>query len=135
MMATRRVFVVDDDQSVRNGLARLLRAAGHDVDTFSSTRDFLDTLAPEVHGCVVLDARLPGPRGEALWAELKMRGRQLSVIVVTADDSPETRRKAQEMGAAAFFRKPVDGTALLDAIAWAELHGRESRDGLEQEEK
>ena len=54
-----------------------------------------------------------------MQAELKARGLDLPIIVVTADDDPETRRKARRMKAAGFFRKPVDGTALLDAIEWA----------------
>lgn len=115
------VFVVDDDASARNGLARLLRTAGHDVSAFASAGEFLDALSPEMSGCVVVDARMPELSGEELQAELKTRGTRLPIIVVTADDNPATKRNAQEMGAAGFFRKPVDGTALLDAIEWA-LH-------------
>jgi FixJ family two-component response regulator len=81
--------------------------------------EFLEFLDPGTSGCLVLDARMPGLSGEELQEELKARGIDLPIIVVTADDDPETRRKAQKMGAASFFRKPVDGTALLDAIAWA----------------
>ena len=114
-----RVFVVDDDPSARNGIARLLRTAGYNVLTFASANDFLDVLSSEESGCVVLDARMPGLSGEELQAELLVRGTNLSIIVVTGDDDPETRRKAEEMKAAGFFRKPVDGTALLDAIDWA----------------
>ena len=62
---------------------------------------------------------MPGLSGEELQAELKALGVHLPIIVVTADDDLETRNRAQKMGAAGFFRKPVDGTALLDAIAWA----------------
>jgi len=58
-------------------------------------------------------------RAKELQVELKVRGVHLPIVVVTADDDPETRRKAQEMKAAGFFRKPVDGAALLNAIEWA----------------
>ncbi len=119
MINANRTFVVDDDSSARNGLARLLRTAGHDVRDFASSDKFLDALDSEVSGCVVLDARMPGLSSEELQAELKARGAHLSIIVVTGDDDPETRRKAEEMKAAGFFRKPVDGMALLDAIDWA----------------
>ena len=120
MANPRRVFIVDDDPSARKGLGRLLRTAGHDVSEFATADEFLDGLDPDVTGCVlVLDARMPGPSGEELQAELKARGLDLPIIVVTADDDPETRRKARRMKAAGFFRKPVDGTALLDAIEWA----------------
>jgi two-component system response regulator FixJ len=70
-------------------------------------------------GCLVLDARMPGLSGEELQQELKVRGVDLPIIVVTADDDPETCQQALRMRAVAFFRKPVDGTALLDAIRWA----------------
>jgi len=113
------VFVVDDDPSARNGLARLLRTAGYNVRVFTSANEFLDSLEPELRGCILLDSRMPGLSSEELQAELKVRGTGLSIIVITADDDPETRRKAQNMKAAGFFRKPVDGTALLDAIDWA----------------
>jgi FixJ family two-component response regulator len=112
------VFVVDDDPSARKGLARLLRTASYDVRDFASINEFLDALGLEVSGCMVLDARMPGLSGEELQAVLKARGIHLPIIVVTADDDPVTRQKAQKMKAAGFFRKPVDGTALLDAIDW-----------------
>ena len=115
----RRVFVVDDDESARRGLARLLRAAGHDVREFASGNEFLDALQPEVSGCVLLDLRMPGLSGEELQAELESLRVDLPIIVVTADDDPAARRKARTMKATAFFRKPVDGTALLDSITWA----------------
>ena len=119
MMKARLVFVVDDDSSARSGITRLLRTAGHDVRAFDSAEEFLDALDPETFGCLVLDARMPGMSGEELHAEFKARGVQLPIIVVSADDDPETRRAAHRMNAAAFFRKPVDGSALLDAIEWA----------------
>lgn len=116
------IFVVDDDASARNGLARLLRTAGYDVRDFASAEDFLDGLdglRSEVSGCLVLDARMPGITSEEILKELSARNIHLSIIVVTGDDDPETRLKAQKMNAAGFFRKPVDGPALLDAINWA----------------
>ena len=113
------VYLVDDDRSARSGLARLLRTAGHDVRPFESGSAFLDALAPDATGCIVLDARMPGLSGEALIAELTARGVDLPLIFVTADDDPATKQRAIEMKAAGFFRKPVDGVALLDAIDWA----------------
>ena len=115
----RTIFVVDDDLSARRALTRLLRTAGHDVHDFSSAQDFLAALGTDVSGVVVLDVRMPGLSGEELVEELNERGIHLPIIIVTADDDAETRSKAQTMKATAFFRKPVDGTALLDAIEWA----------------
>jgi len=96
-----------------------LRTSGHNVRAFASAEEFLDAYDPETFGCLVLDVRMPGMSGEELQIELKARGVRLPIIVVSADDDPETRRAAHRMKAAAFFRKPVDGSALLDAIDWA----------------
>lgn len=114
-----RVFLVDDDPSARRGIARLLRAAGHDVLESSSATELLDSLDSEASGCLVLDARTPGLSGAELQARLEALQLDLPVIVISADDEPEIRREAYAIGAVGFFRKPVDGTALLDAIAWA----------------
>ena len=119
MIAMGLVIVVDDDPSARRGLARMLRTAGHDVREFSSAREFLDALDPERSGCVVLDVRMPGMSGAELQSELQARGVHLPIIVVTADHDPETRLIAEKLKAVAFFQKPVDGKALLDAIDWA----------------
>jgi FixJ family two-component response regulator len=119
MSGTGLVFVVDDDSSARRGLTRLLSAAGYDVHGYASADEFIGDLDPGASGCLILDARMPGLSSEALCTELEARGACLPIIFVTADDDPATRLRAQKMGAAAFFRKPVDGTALLDAVAWA----------------
>ena len=124
MNAANQVFVVDDDRSARRGIARLLRAAGYNVHDFASAYDFLDAFNPGTSGCLVLDARMPGLTGEELQAELELLKVDLPIIVVTADDDPATRLRAQKMNAAGFFRKPVDGHALLDAIDWALRPGR-----------
>lgn len=112
------IFVVDDDASARKGLARLLRAAGYDVRDYASAEDFLKGLGSEMSGCLLLDARMPGITSEEIVKKLSACNIHLSIIVVTGDDDPETRIKAQKINAAGFFRKPVDGPALLDAIKW-----------------
>ncbi len=127
MSMTNCVFIVDDDPSARKGLARLLRTAGHDVRDFASVNEFLNTLGLEVSGCVILDGRVPGLSGEELLTGLKANGIHLPIIVVTADDDPETRSRARKMKAAGFFRKPVDGKALLDAVEWALRSSREDK--------
>ena len=113
------MFVIDDDPSARKGLTRLLHTAGHNVRDFECANDFLESLDQDLSGCIVLDARMPGLSGEELQAELKKREIYLPIIVVTGDDDPETRKRAAKMKAVGFFRKPVDGTALLDAVNWA----------------
>jgi FixJ family two-component response regulator len=118
MTGQKCVFLLDDDPSARTGLARLLRKAGHEVRDFSSVRDFFDELEPVMSGCLVLDARMPGISSDEVVAELKRRSLDISIIVVTGDDDSETWEKAKLMRATGFFRKPVDGPALLDAISW-----------------
>ena len=61
---------------------------------------------------------MPGLSGKELQAELELRGAHLPIIVVTGNDDPETKREAEKIKAVGFFRKPIDGTALLDAIDW-----------------
>jgi len=125
MMVTDRVFVVDDDLSARKGLTRLLRTAGHHVQAFGSAEVFLDALVAEQTGCLVLDAGAEGLSAKELRAALESKHADVTIIVVSADDQRDLRRMASAMKAVAFFRKPVDGTALLDAIEWA-LHPGDS---------
>ena len=65
-----------------------------------------------------MDIRMPGISGKELLAAMKNCGSRLSIIIVSANDDQEARKLAKEMGAIGFFRKPVDGTALLDSIKW-----------------
>ena len=113
------VFIVDDDDSARVGLGRLIRVAGYDVKLYADASAFLAVVGETPNACIVLDMRMPGLTGVSLQAELASKDISVPVIVVTADEDPETRHRARQTGAVAFFRKPVDGPALLDAIAWA----------------
>lgn len=119
MEKDRCVFIIDDNSSARNGIARLLRTAGYAVFDFSSAGEFLEKINPDVSGSLLLDISMPGLREDELVRELDKRNIDLSIIVVTGDVNSETRRKANNINAAGFFRKPVDGTALLDALEWA----------------
>jgi FixJ family two-component response regulator len=87
--------------------------------TFASVEDFMRSEVSDENACIVSDVQFPGASGLELPVLLTRAGRQLPVIFVTTLDTPETRARAQRIGAAAYFRKPVDGQALLDAIAWA----------------
>jgi FixJ family two-component response regulator len=113
------VYVIDDDESVRRALQRLLRSAGFEVKAFSSGEEFLQSGDLNVGACVVLDIRMPGLTGFDLQEKLASKGVRIPVITVSAFDDAETRERARRLGAVAFFRKPVDGQALIDAIHWA----------------
>ena len=113
------VFVVDEDLSVRKGMARLIRTASYEVRDFATVNELHEAVGSDVPGCVILDAGMPGLSCEALLAEFEAIGVHPPIIVVTAYDESATRQKAEQLNAVAFFRKPVDGVALLDAIEWA----------------
>ena len=119
MAKSNIVYVIDDDLSARRGISRLLRVAGHEVQEFSSGDDFLAAAEPGMTGCILLDVRMPGISSEELYTELISRNISIPLIFVSADSAPEIRTRALKMKAAGFFRKPVDATALLDAIDWA----------------
>ncbi|MDM0035891.1 response regulator [Variovorax sp. J22P271] len=112
------VYVVDDDASVRSGLARLMRSAGHRAMTFDDGEAFLAHAAQGAAGCVVLDISMPGLGGLQVQERLTQAALGIPVIALSARDDDETRRLARALGTRFFLRKPVDDQALLDAIDW-----------------
>src|SRR5829696_4023750 len=114
-----QVYIVDDEPSICTAYARLMRSAKMQPRTFASVKDFVGADFTDENACVVSDVQFPGESGLALPGLLERAGHDLPVIFVTAHDSAETRDLAQRHGAAAYFRKPVDDQALLDAIRWA----------------
>jgi FixJ family two-component response regulator len=111
------VFVVDDDQSVREALSSLIRSTGLRVDTFASAQEFLRLQRPDVPACLVLDVRMPGLGGLELQRELAQTGQSLPIVFITGHgDIPMTVR-AMKAGAVDFLPKPFRDQDLLDAIA------------------
>jgi FixJ family two-component response regulator len=113
------VYLIDDDESVRRALQRLLRSAGLDVRAFASAEEFLESGNLSQRACIVLDIQMRGLTGFDLQEKLASKEIRIPTIAVSALDDAETRERARKLGAAAFFRKPVDGQALIDAIHWA----------------
>jgi len=113
------IAVVDDEESVRRALGRLIRSAGFDVETFSSGTDFLLSLQQRRPHCVVLDMRMPHLSGFDVQQEMKLTDAGIPVVVITGDYSAEGRADALHLGAAAYLRKPVDDAMLLSAISAA----------------
>jgi FixJ family two-component response regulator len=110
------VFVVDDDESVRKGLCRLLSSSGYKAEGFASVADYLKRgLSQRVH-VLVLDVRMPGLGGLDLQRKLLSQGIRKPIIFVTAYDDARARAEAMKLGAIAFLRKPVDEQTLLRAI-------------------
>jgi len=112
------VYVVDDDDSVRHSLTRLLRTSGFRVQAYGSAQDFLNTVTPASSGCVLLDVTMPQMSGLRAQVKLKEMGIPLPVIAVSARETYQVRETVQALGARFFLHKPVDEQALLDAIAW-----------------
>jgi len=113
------IYVIDDDESVRKAFKRLLRSVNFDVETFSSAEEFLQSQKPNKNSCIIIDIKMPGLTGFDLQRKLAAQGIQIPVIVISASDDAQVRGQARELGAVAFFRKPIDDQALLDAIWWA----------------
>jgi len=112
----RLIAVVDDEESVRIALRRLLRSVSFNVETFASGLEFLDSLKEHQPDCVILDLHMPQVNGFAVQARLAERRTRVPTVVLTGHDSEESRVRALAGGAAAYLRKPVDDQALLDAI-------------------
>jgi len=128
------VYVIDDDESVRKALKRLLRSADVGVETFSSAEEFLSNPRQAEDACILIDIRMPGLTGFDLQKRLLSQGIRMPVIVISASDDVQTRERARELGAVNFFRKPVDDQALLDAIWWATAGNRKQKEDLNMTE-
>lgn len=115
---TLLVHIVDDDESVRKGMSRLMRSAGIDSHAYASPESFLAEPHDEGRACIIMDITMPRMSGLEFGAKLKEKGIALPVIAVSARDDDDTRHLARDLGVRFFLRKPVDDQALLDAISW-----------------
>ena len=120
------VFVVDDDQSVREALSSLIRSIGLDVETYASAHEYLRRQPQQSPACLVLDVRMPGLSGLDLQRELANQGREIPIIFVTAHGDIPMTVKAMKAGAAEFLSKPFRDQDLLDAIRQALARDRAS---------
>jgi len=112
---TPTVYIVDDEESVRRAVGRLLKAEGMRVRAYASAEEFLDS-GPEKAAILVLDIRMPGMSGLELRDRLTAQGAAIPTIFITAHDDEETRAAALRTGAVAFLVKPFEDDALLAAI-------------------
>jgi two-component system response regulator FixJ len=117
--ATLRIYVVDDDESARMGLRRLLRSSGFQVEIFGSAQEFLDHGPVEDGGLIILDVRMPAINGLELQKRLAAKGSTLPIIFITGFEDHLARGEALKSGAIAFLQKPVDEQTLLGAIETA----------------
>ena len=110
------IFVVDDDESVRRALKRLMKSVGLKVATFASAKEFLSTGCATRTGILVLDVRMPEMTGLELQKQLAASGAEIPVIFISAHEDSQAVEMALAAGAEAFLYKPFDDEELLAAI-------------------
>ena len=110
------VALVDDEESVRRALARMLSASQFDVDVFATGQEFLDSLRTRLPDCVVLDYQMPGLTGRDVQRQLSLGQIRLPIIVVTAHDQPALREQCLADGAVAYLSKPLQRERLVGLI-------------------
>jgi FixJ family two-component response regulator len=133
------VFVVDDDESMRRALARLIRTAGLEVEAFRSAQAFLDQPLPDRPACLVLDLRLQGSSGLDLQTELIGRKHYVPIIFITAYGDIASTVSAMKQGAVDFLEKPFKPSNLLDcirrALALSQKQRAEQKEAAELERR
>lgn len=137
--STPLVYVVDDDDAVRDSLLLLLRSIGIIGRAFATAGDFLDAYDPKQHSCLVTDIRMPGMSGLDLQRELKDRGAPIPVILITGHGDVPMAVDAMKEGALDFIEKPFRDQDLLDrvqqALTWDEEHRSKNLEALSIQER
>ncbi len=133
-MSQPTVFVIDDQDAVRQALGEMLTVFGFSVQTFASADDFLKGLDPRASGCVVADVRMPGMDGIELTRELAGRGMALPVILISGHADVPMAVAGIKAGAEDFIEKPIDDTHLVAAINRGLAHAFEHRDSQKTSE-
>jgi FixJ family two-component response regulator len=110
------VFVIDDDENVRETIADLLRSVGLGAQTFGSAQEFLQAKRPDAPGCIVLDVRLPGASGLELQRTLTDSNIALPIIFISGHGTIPMSVRAIKSGAREFLTKPLNEQEFLDAI-------------------
>ncbi len=110
------VAVIEDDESYRAAVQRLLKSAGLPVRSFASAEDFLKSGQQQETGCLIADIQMPGMSGLDLQAKLNAEHCPIPIIFITAHGDEEMRLQAMRAGAVKFLAKPFDGAILLDSV-------------------
>jgi FixJ family two-component response regulator len=109
------VYVIDDDDAVRDSLDLFFTLKGLNVVTFSSAKEVLESMVREPN-LVILDVNMPGVDGFGLLQELNARSNPVPVILITGLGDVEVRSRAERAGVVAFFDKPIDTPALFKQV-------------------
>jgi len=121
------VFVIDDDESIREALKSLIRSVGLSVETFASAQGFLESSRPDVPSCLILDVRMPGLSGLDLQRDLAEAHIHVPIIFITGHGDIPMSVRAMKAGAVEFLTKPFRDQDLLDAIQQALERDRQVR--------
>ena len=126
------VFVVDDDEAVRNSLRLLLKSVGLAASALPTAQEFLDTYRPNQPGCLVLDVRMPGMSGMELQQQLNIRGAVIPVIFISGHGDIPMAVEAMQQGAFDFLQKPFRDQDLIDRIQRALVKDQTNRAELKE---
>jgi two-component system, LuxR family, response regulator FixJ len=129
------IFVVDDDEGVRNSIRFLLKSVGLATKTLASASEFLETYKPRQPGCLVLDVRMPGMSGLELQQQLNLRGAIIPVIFITGHGDIPMAVEAMQHGAFDFLQKPFRDQDLIDRIQRALERDAQNRAALAQHDR
>jgi FixJ family two-component response regulator len=124
---SQAIAVIDDDESVRKALRRLLLSFGLEVETFATAEEFLARAQGESPACLILDVRMPGISGLELQQRLGAARRRIPIVFITAHRDQQACHEALAAGAVDFLFKPFDEQALLNAVSQALGRDNEER--------
>jgi len=122
------IHIVDDDDSFRTAVARLLRTSGYEVSLYASADQFLQKPPESKLGCILLDVKMPDLTGPELQSRLAATGNPLPIVFLTGHGDIPTSVRAIKAGAEDFLSKPIAKSTLIDAIERALLNGKETRE-------
>lgn len=128
MSVEEKVFVIDDEEDVREAVGLLIRSVGHDVQTFPTAQAFFDVVGPDHQGCLVLDVRMPGMNGMELQERLDKKGLKLPIVFISGHGDIPMAVKAVQRGAVDFLEKPFSDQELLDRVERALQRARDLRE-------
>jgi FixJ family two-component response regulator len=112
----KKVYIVDDDESVCRALRILLKTFDLEAETFNSAKSFFDAVSINDPGCLLLDINMPEMNGWAAQKRIVDSGSKRAVIFISAEKSDTAADHALQAGAAGFLQKPVNGQTLVDLI-------------------
>lgn len=134
-MGEQTVFIVDDDEAMRNSLRWLIESVGLNTETFGSANEFMQAYYPGRMGCMILDVRMPGLSGLELQDKLNSQEINIPIIVLTGHGDVPMAVRAMKSGAVDFLEKPCNDQVLLDCIQHAlEKDSEQRRENSRQAE-